>query len=85
MEKYYKGDQSLDRLLDEEIPCPYCLGFHRIREAESNGEDEYYAYLSACPDLGEVRVTFQFQDKFKRKESENLTHDNAQREQEQGL
>jgi hypothetical protein len=70
LEKLYKNNASLDRLLAEEIPCPYCLGMHRIKEAEWNDEDVFWAYLD-CPEVGEVRIEFQFQDKFKRKEGKS--------------
>ena len=61
----YKNDSHLDHLLAEEIPCPYCLGYHKIFEVEWNYEDTFYAYMK-CPEVGEVRVTFEFQDRFKR-------------------
>ena len=47
------------------IPCPFCQREHPVKEAESNNEDTSYAYAD-CPDVGEVRVTYEFQDRFKR-------------------
>jgi hypothetical protein len=68
----YKRSESMKELekLYKKIPCPYCLGMHRIKEVEWNDEDVFWAYLD-CPEVGEVRIEFQFQDKFKRKEGKS--------------
>ena len=47
------------------IVCPYCDSYHPANEAESNCEDVFYLYAT-CPEVGEVRLKHEFQDRFKR-------------------
>ena len=48
-----------------QFPCPYCLKQHVRTDSEDNGEDEFYLYFN-CPEIGEVRITYQYADKFRR-------------------
>jgi len=61
----YKKDPHLDRLLAEELPCPFCLKTHNITDADWDGEDTFFAYAK-CPEVGEIRYKIEYQDKFKR-------------------
>ena len=49
----------------KDINCPYCQSYHSTSEVESNNEDVFYVY-SNCPEVGEVRIKYEFQDRFKR-------------------
>jgi len=50
--------------MGSEYPCPYCEDWHKAKEVESN-EDVFYVYMD-CPKAGEVRLTFEFQNRFER-------------------
>ena len=49
----------------EEIMCPFCSSIHPTKEAEFDYEDTFYVYAD-CPTGGEVRLKYEFQDRFKR-------------------
>jgi len=66
MSECYKNDFGLDRIVAERIPCPYCLNLHKTLEADWNSEDTYWAYME-CPEVGKVRITFEFMDKSQEK------------------
>jgi len=57
---------SLDRLLIEAIPCPYCFDFHKLERPQEN-EDTFYGYLT-CKIVGQVRISFEQIKRFGSKE-----------------
>ena len=66
---YEPFPETYAHLCLREYPCPYCGDTHPAKEVESDYEDTFFIYMD-CPEVGEVRVTFEFQDHFIRFEKQ---------------
>ena len=48
-----------------QLGCPFCGESHTVEDVEFDGEDTCCSYMR-CPDVGEVRVKYEFQDEWVR-------------------